>query len=91
MDFSLDDALSEHSVWFWQAADDDVDDRDIRFLNNRLLVIDTTSDDTAIESNDLLYIGQCNVKVKDGGSGKADVMVGGAAYGEKFCYNDTAC
>ena len=87
VDFSLDAALSEHSVWFWAATDDAQDNRDMRFMKDRRLVIDATSD-AVIEVDDKLLIGEGDVSVKDSAStGEANVFVEGSTYGEKFCYD----
>lgn len=91
VDYSLDNALTEDSYWYWK-GDDSLAARDMTFQPNTRMIID---DGTSATTGDKVVVGSGgNMAVKSDGSTGGDITVQGggkAVYSPKFCYNGTGC
>lgn len=90
VDYSLDNALTEDSYWYWK-GDDTLAARDMTFQPNTRMIID---DGSSATSSDKVVVGNGNMAVKNDGTAGGDITVEGggkAVYSPKFCYNGSGC
>lgn len=86
VDYSLDNALSEHSFWYWKDLNED-GQRDLTFQPNTRIVIDTPA---TVGANDKVVLGAGNLAIKQDAGGGGNIEVQGTDkgfYSPKFCYD----